>query len=78
MNYSDSRISPKSDEDNPNIIEGASSWFVQAPPKSHFNLDGEPLVGKIILKYFRRRWLPITTSVHCVNQTDSLLNQENP
>ena len=32
----------KSDEDNPNIIEGASSWFdIQAPHAITFNLDGE-------------------------------------
>ena len=37
----------KSDEDNPNIIEGASSWFdIQAPHDITFNLDGEPLSGQ--------------------------------
>ena len=37
----------KSDEDNPNIIEGASSWFdIQAPHEITFNLDGEPLSGQ--------------------------------
>ncbi|CAI6177385.1 hypothetical protein DJICPGNB_09095 [Escherichia coli] len=37
-----SRINAKSDEDNPNIIEGASSWFdIQAPHEITFNLDGE-------------------------------------
>ena len=35
------------DEDNPNIIEGASSWFdIQAPHEITFNLDGEPLSGQ--------------------------------
>ena len=34
-------------EDNPNIIEGASSWFdIRAPHEITFNLDGEPLSGQ--------------------------------
>ncbi len=34
-------------EDNPNIIEGASSWFdIRAPHETTFNLDGEPLSGQ--------------------------------
>ncbi|WP_048218219.1 lipid kinase YegS [Citrobacter sp. MGH103] len=34
-------------EDNPNIIEGASSWFdIRAPHEITFNLDGEPLNGQ--------------------------------
>ncbi|MFZ4005373.1 lipid kinase YegS [Citrobacter freundii] len=34
-------------EDNPNIIEGASSWFdICAPHEITFNLDGEPLSGQ--------------------------------
>lgn len=34
-------------EDNPNIIEGASSWFdIHAPHEITFNLDGEPLSGQ--------------------------------
>ncbi|EPB4367709.1 lipid kinase YegS [Citrobacter freundii] len=34
-------------EDNPNIIEGASSWFdIRAPHEITFNLDGEPLRGQ--------------------------------
>lgn len=33
--------------DNPNIIEGASSWFdIRAPHEITFNLDGEPLSGQ--------------------------------
>ena len=34
-------------EDNPNIIDGASSWFdIRAPHEITFNLDGEPLSGQ--------------------------------
>ena len=34
-------------ENNPNIIEGASSWFdIRAPHEITFNLDGEPLSGQ--------------------------------
>ena len=34
-------------EDNPNIIQGASSWFdIRAPHEITFNLDGEPLSGQ--------------------------------
>ncbi|MBM7194156.1 lipid kinase YegS [Citrobacter freundii] len=34
-------------EANPNIIEGASSWFdIRAPHEITFNLDGEPLSGQ--------------------------------
>ena len=34
-------------EDNPNIIEGASSWFdIRAPHEITFNLVGEPLSGQ--------------------------------
>ena len=34
-------------EDNPNIIEGASSWFdIRAPHEITFNPDGEPLSGQ--------------------------------
>ncbi|WP_196004850.1 lipid kinase YegS [Citrobacter freundii] len=34
-------------ENNPNIIEGASSWFdIRAPHEITFNLDGEPLRGQ--------------------------------
>lgn len=34
-------------EDNPNIIEGASSWLdIRAPHEITFNLDGEPLSGQ--------------------------------
>lgn len=34
-------------ENNPNIIEGASSWFdIRAPHEITFNLDGEPLNGQ--------------------------------
>ena len=34
-------------EDNPHIIEGASSWFdIRAPHEITFNLDGEPLSGQ--------------------------------
>lgn len=36
-------------EDNPNIIDGASSWFdIRAPHEITFNLDGEPLSGQRI------------------------------
>ena len=36
-------------ENNPNIIEGASSWFdIRAPHEITFNLDGEPLSGQEI------------------------------
>lgn len=34
-------------DDNPNIIDGASSWFdIRAPHEITFNLDGEPLSGQ--------------------------------
>ncbi|MCT4712362.1 lipid kinase YegS [Enterobacteriaceae bacterium H11S18] len=34
-------------EDNPNIIDGQSSWFeITAPHDITFNLDGEPLKGR--------------------------------
>ena len=34
-------------EDNPNIIDGTSSWFdIRAPHEITFNLDGEPLSGQ--------------------------------
>jgi lipid kinase YegS len=34
-------------EENPNIIDGASSWFeIEAPHDITFNLDGEPLTGR--------------------------------
>ncbi|NUU67398.1 lipid kinase YegS [Enterobacteriaceae bacterium BIT-l23] len=34
-------------EENPNIIDGASSWFeIEAPHDMTFNLDGEPLTGR--------------------------------
>ncbi|MDV1153553.1 lipid kinase YegS [Citrobacter freundii] len=34
-------------ENNPNVIEGASSWFdIRAPHEITFNLDGEPLSGQ--------------------------------
>lgn len=34
-------------EDNPNIIDGQSSWFeITAPHEITFNLDGEPLKGR--------------------------------
>ena len=34
-------------DDNPNIIDGASSWFdIRAPHEITFNLDGEPLGGQ--------------------------------
>lgn len=37
----------KQPEENPNIIDGASSWFdIQAPHEITFNLDGEPLSGQ--------------------------------
>ncbi|MTH47340.1 lipid kinase YegS [Intestinirhabdus alba] len=37
----------KPDEENPNIIDAASSWFtIQAPHDITFNLDGEPLSGR--------------------------------
>ena len=37
-------------ENNPNIIEGASSWFdIRAPHEITFNLDGEPLSGQEFL-----------------------------
>lgn len=37
----------KQPEENPNIIDGTSSWFdIQAPHEITFNLDGEPLSGQ--------------------------------
>ncbi|WP_448885323.1 lipid kinase YegS [Citrobacter telavivensis] len=37
----------KPQEENPNIIDGASAWFaIQAPHDITFNLDGEPLSGQ--------------------------------
>lgn len=37
----------KPTEENPNIIESASSWFdIEAPHEITFNLDGEPLSGQ--------------------------------
>lgn len=37
----------KPPEENPNIIDGASSWFeIRAPHDITFNLDGEPLSGQ--------------------------------
>ncbi|HHE5696621.1 TPA: lipid kinase YegS [Citrobacter amalonaticus] len=37
----------KPQEENPNIIDGASAWFaIRAPHDITFNLDGEPLSGQ--------------------------------
>lgn len=37
----------KPPEENPNIVDGASSWFeIRAPHDITFNLDGEPLSGQ--------------------------------
>ncbi|MCZ9207028.1 lipid kinase YegS, partial [Escherichia albertii] len=50
----------KSDEENPNIIEGASAWFeIESPHDITFNLDGEPLNGR----KFRIEMLP--AALHC-------------